>query len=88
MWLGNKVCKLFKYVIISFIWSFFFNRNFKFDEVNNEGARKLAKIAKEQGVEKFIQFSSLNSSPNPQSFFKKGGSKFLSSKVRVQSNNK
>lgn len=75
-----RKCMKYSNVVINLIGCDWETKNFKFDEVNNEGARKLARIAKEQGIEKFIQFSSINSSPNPQSFYKKGGSRYLSSK--------
>ena len=56
-------------------------RNWSFEQVNLEGARKIAKISKECGVEKLIHFSALNASPKPQSIYMKNGSKFLRTKV-------
>lgn len=47
-----------------------------------EGPRRIARAAKDMGVEKFIHISSLNASPNPQAVLKRGGSDFLKSKVR------
>jgi len=56
-------------------------RNYSFDEVHVEGARRIARAAKEMGVEKLIHISSLNASPNPQAVLKRDGSDFLKSKV-------
>ena len=56
-------------------------RNFTFDAVNLEGAQRLARIARESGVEKFIHISHLNAQPHPPSKYVKGGSKYLKSKV-------
>jgi hypothetical protein len=49
--------------------------------VNAQGARRLARIAREAGVERFIHVSHLNAQPNPPSIYVKGGSKYLISKV-------
>jgi len=46
-----------------------------------EGAQRLARIARESGVEKFIHVSHLNAQPHPLSKYVKGGSKYLKSKV-------
>ena len=63
-------------------------RNFKFNEVHVEGPRRLARIAKECGVERFIHFSALNAENPPERrvFFPKTGSRFLISKVRHREN--
>jgi len=57
-------------------------RNFTFDAVHLEGAQRLARIARESGVERFIHMSHLNAQPNPPSKYVKGGSKYLKAKVR------
>ena len=54
--------------------------NFDFDSVHVEGARNIARIAREVGVKRLIHVSTLNSSPNPESVYVKGGSKFLKTK--------
>lgn len=61
-------------------FNFIFFRNFSYYDVNVDGPRRLARISKECGVEKFIHFSALNASPNPQKIFLKP-SQFLISKV-------
>lgn len=55
-------------------------RNFSFNEVHVEGPRRMARIAREAGVEKFIHISSLNANPNPTPQCLKNGSQFLKSK--------
>ncbi|XP_050404783.1 NADH dehydrogenase [ubiquinone] 1 alpha subcomplex subunit 9, mitochondrial [Patella vulgata] len=67
-------------VVINLIGRDWETRNFSFYDVHTEGARRVARIAKEMGVKKLIHFSSLNASPNPQQIFVKGGSHFLRSK--------
>jgi len=46
-----------------------------------EGAQRLARIARESGVERFIHLSHLNAQPHPTPKYVKGGSKYLKSKV-------
>lgn len=67
-------------VVINLIGKESETRNFSFDEVHVEGARRLARIAREAGVRKFIHFSSLNANPNPTPICLKNGSQFLRSK--------
>lgn len=55
-------------------------RNFSFDEVHVEGPRRMARIAREVGVKRFIHLSALNCSPNPTPVVLKNGSQFLKSK--------
>lgn len=63
------VCCLHKII------TFFFVRNFTFDDVHADGARRLAEVCAENGVSKFIQVSALNASEDSPS-------KFLRSKVK------
>jgi len=78
----ESIRKAMKYsnIVINLIGRDWETRNFSFDEVHVEGPRRLARIAKECGVEKFMHFSALNASPNPKSIYVKGGSQFLKSK--------
>ncbi|ESP01733.1 hypothetical protein LOTGIDRAFT_95075, partial [Lottia gigantea] len=69
-------------VVINLIGSDFETKCFKYDDVHVQGARDIARIAKECGVEKFIHFSALNSSAKPQEIFLPGGSDYLASKYR------
>lgn len=67
-------------VVINLIGRDYETKNFSFDCVHVEGARILARIAKEEGVETFIHVSALNACEKPKSYFIKGGSNFLKSK--------
>ncbi|CRK92632.1 CLUMA_CG006167, isoform A [Clunio marinus] len=67
-------------VVINLIGRDWETRNFSFDEVHNEGPRRLARISREAGVEKFIHVSALNATPNPEPLVYKEGSEFLRSK--------
>jgi nucleoside-diphosphate-sugar epimerase len=57
-------------------------RNFTFDQVHVEGARRIARLAREAGVERFIQMSALNVEENPKRLVSWRGSQFLASKVK------
>lgn len=74
--------KALKYsnVVINLVGRDWETNNFNFWDVHVDGARRLARIAKECGVEKFIHMSSLNASPHPDPILLKEGSKFLASK--------
>lgn len=54
-----------------------FSRNFTFDDAHCEGARVIAKAAREAGVKRLIHVSALNASEDSPS-------KFLQSKVLYQ----
>ena len=49
--------------------------------MNAEGAARIARIARESGIEKFIHVSHLNATYEPEAHTMKGGSRFLKSKV-------
>ncbi len=53
-------------IVINCVGREFETRNFNFKDVNVTGAARLAKIAKEMGVKRFIHISSINASQNPQ----------------------
>lgn len=78
----EAIRKAVKYsnVVINLVGRDWETRNFKFDDVHVEGARRLARISREAGVDKFIHLSSLNASSNPEPHVLKKGSKFLKSK--------
>lgn len=67
-------------VVINLVGRDWETKNFTFDDVHVKGARRLARIAKQAGVEKFIHLSSMNVTPNPEPILTKEGSKFLKSK--------
>jgi len=78
----ESLAKAMKYsnVVINLIGRDWETRNFSFNDVHVEGARTIARVARESGVERLIHFSALNSSPNPKAIYVKGGSGFLKSK--------
>jgi NADH dehydrogenase (ubiquinone) 1 alpha subcomplex subunit 9 len=75
-----RKCMKYSNVVINLIGRDWETKNFKFDDVHVKGARDLARIAKESGVERFIHMSHLNAQPHPPPIYVKGGSKFLKSK--------
>lgn len=54
--------------------------NYNFDDVHVEGPRRLAKIARESGVKRFIHISHVNAKENPDKVFLPKGSAWLKSK--------
>jgi len=78
----ESLYKVMKYsnVVINLVGRDWETKNFSFKDVNVDGARNIARIAQECGVDKFIHFSHLNAQPDPPSFFQKGGSKYLKTK--------
>ncbi|CAF0709967.1 unnamed protein product [Brachionus calyciflorus] len=66
-------------VVINCVGADYETSNFNYWDVHVDGPRRLARISKECGVEKFIHFSALNASPRPQQIFFKP-SRFLISK--------
>lgn len=67
-------------VVINLVGRDWETKNFSFQDVHVDGARRLARISKQAGVEKFIHLSSLNSTPHPEPIMTKEGSKWLKSK--------
>jgi NADH dehydrogenase (ubiquinone) 1 alpha subcomplex subunit 9 len=78
----ESIYKALKYsnVVINLVGKDSETSGFTFDEVHVEGSRTLARLAREAGVKRFIQVSTLNCSPNPESTIISGGSKFLKTK--------
>lgn len=80
----ESIRKAIKYsnVVINLVGRDFETKNFKFDDVHVEGARRLARLSREAGVEKFIHVSALNAVEHPEPILLKTGSRFLASKWR------
>lgn len=55
-------------------------RNFSLADIHIDGPRRMARIAREVGVKKFIHLSAMNASPNPTPVCLKKGSEFLRTK--------
>lgn len=64
----DSILKCIKYsnVVVNLIGRDWETKNFKFNDVHVNGARTLARLCKESGVERFIHVSSLNASPYPE----------------------
>lgn len=80
----ESIRKVIKYsnVVINLVGRDWETRNYSFDDVHVEGARKLARLSRQAGVERFIHVSALNASKNPQGVIVRGGSNFLKSKAK------
>ncbi|XP_015178069.1 PREDICTED: NADH dehydrogenase [ubiquinone] 1 alpha subcomplex subunit 9, mitochondrial [Polistes dominula] len=75
-----RKCVKYSNVVINLIGKDWETNNYFYEDVHVEGARRLARISKEAGVERFIHVSSLNVSPNPKPLILKEGSQFLKTK--------
>lgn len=80
----ESLYKAMKYsnVVINLIGRNFETPNFSFEEVHVKGARNIARIAQELGVQTLIHMSALNACEHPKPIILKKGSGFLSSKWR------
>lgn len=78
----NSIRHAIKYsnVVVNLVGRDWETKNFKFNDVHVEGARRLAKISKELGVERFIHVSALNVADDLPSLVLPKGSQFLKSK--------
>lgn len=68
-------------VVINLVGRLHETSNFSFEKVHVDGAARIARIAKEMGVEKFIHVSALNATANPTPFILPNGSRLLKSKM-------
>jgi len=67
-------------VVINLVGREWETKNFKFNDVNVDGARRIARVCREAGVDRLIHVSSLNATPNPKGHMLKDGSNWLRSK--------
>lgn len=67
-------------VVINLVGRDFETKNFTFNAVHVDGARRIARICREAGVERFIHLSALNANPHPEPCILEKGSQFLRSK--------
>uniref|UniRef100_A0A914E7Z9 NADH dehydrogenase [ubiquinone] 1 alpha subcomplex subunit 9, mitochondrial n=1 Tax=Acrobeloides nanus TaxID=290746 RepID=A0A914E7Z9_9BILA len=79
----DSIRKAIKYsnVVVNLIGSRFETKNFSFEEVHVNGARRLARLSKEMGVERFIHVSALNADKNPEPKMLRKGSQILRTKA-------
>lgn len=63
----ESIAKAVQYsnVVINLVGRDYETKNFKYDDVHVEGPRRLARISREMGVDRFIHVSYLNASRNP-----------------------
>ncbi|VVC33752.1 NAD(P)-binding domain,NAD-dependent epimerase/dehydratase [Cinara cedri] len=78
----ESIRKAVKYsnVVINLVGRDWETKHFKFNDVHVEGARRIARISREMGVERLIHLSALNTDPLPAPIYLSKGSGFLASK--------
>lgn len=78
----ESIAKAVRYsnVVINLVGRDYETKNFKFHDVHVDGARRLARISREMGVERFIHLSYLNAEEHPTPLVMKKPSMFKISK--------
>ncbi|XP_003705114.1 NADH:ubiquinone oxidoreductase subunit 39 [Megachile rotundata] len=78
----ESIMRSIKYsnVVINLIGASMNTRNFNLKDVNVDGARRLARLAKQCNVERFIHVSCLNAEEKPKPLMLKNGSEILKTK--------
>ncbi|XP_068627734.1 NADH dehydrogenase [ubiquinone] 1 alpha subcomplex subunit 9, mitochondrial [Battus philenor] len=78
----ESIAKAVKYsnVVINLVGRDYETKNFKYMDVHVDGPRRIARICREMGVERFIHLSYLNAEKNPQPLVLKKPSMFKISK--------
>lgn len=79
----DSIRKVVRYsnVVINMIGRDYHTANYTLNDVNAEGARRIARICREMNVKRLIHFSAMNASEHPPEYFIPGGSEFLRSKA-------
>jgi NADH dehydrogenase (ubiquinone) 1 alpha subcomplex subunit 9 len=79
----ESIRKAVKYsnVVINLIGTINETKRFSYSDVHVDGARRLARISREMGVERFIQMSNVGASHNPPAYYIPGGSRILRSRA-------
>ncbi|XP_021184702.2 NADH dehydrogenase [ubiquinone] 1 alpha subcomplex subunit 9, mitochondrial [Helicoverpa armigera] len=78
----ESIAKAVQYsnVVINLVGRDYETKNFKYKDVHVDGPRRLARISREMGVDRFIHVSYLNASPNPKPLVLMKPSKYKISK--------
>lgn len=66
-----KKAMRFSNVTINCIGKMNSTHNFTQEQVNVDGAARIARLSKEMGVERFVHISALSQNPNPEKFVRK-----------------
>ncbi|XP_059481212.1 NADH dehydrogenase [ubiquinone] 1 alpha subcomplex subunit 9, mitochondrial [Neocloeon triangulifer] len=77
-----SIKKAMKYsnVVINLIGRDWETKNFKFEDIYIDGPARIARLAKESGIEKFIHVSNISAEEFPEPLLLSGGSKILKTK--------
>uniref|UniRef100_A0A5S6QS41 NADH dehydrogenase [ubiquinone] 1 alpha subcomplex subunit 9, mitochondrial n=1 Tax=Trichuris muris TaxID=70415 RepID=A0A5S6QS41_TRIMR len=68
-------------LVVNLIGADYETKNFSFHDVHVDGARRIAKICREMGVQRLVHFSAMNAAVEPEECYIPGGSQFLKTKA-------